>query len=254
MANRGKHLLEAFKTAGPGASPPPSSASAPRSASAPGGGGLSARPAASSSPYGAPTVISLNAPQLRLFGLVVLLLCVVTFLLGRLSVSRDAQAAESGASEKAAQNEAAARKEAAAQVAPNVSTPSQAAPTAQPAVAAPAPAGGQPVVDSQAREPAEQALLDRKNVYTIKLVHYSNTQANQRLAAQTAQYIRAQNLPAVVATDGAGLFILVGAAPRQVDLDAYLAQVKRLPGPPPLNRAGEFASAYLEKIDRVFKR
>lgn len=238
MANRGKHLLEAFKTAGPGASPPPSSASAPRSASAPSGGGLSARPAASSSPYGAPTVISLNAPQLRLFGLVVLLLCVVTFLLGRMSVSRGAQAAESGAADKAAPNEAAA----------------QVAPTAQPPVAAPAPAGGQPVVDSQAREPAEQALLDRKNVYTIKLVHYSNTQANQRLAAQTAQYIRAQNLPAVVATDGAGLFILVGAAPRQVDLDAYLAQVKRLAGPPPLNRAGEFASAYLEKIDRVFKR
>jgi len=246
MANRGKHLLEAFKTAGPGASPPPSSASAPRSASAPSGGGLSAHPAASSSPYGAPTVISLNAPQLRLFGLVVLLLCVVTFLLGRMSVSRGAQAAESGAADKAAPNEAAA------QVAPNVPPPSQAAPAAQPPVAAPA--GGQPVVDSQAREPAEQALLDRKNVYTIKLVHYSNTQANQRLAAQTAQYIRAQNLPAVVATDGAGLFILVGAAPRQVDLDAYLAQVKRLAGPPPLNRAGEFASAYLEKIDRVFKR
>jgi len=253
MANRGKHLLEAFKTAGPGASsPPPSSASAPRPASTSGAGagagGPFARPAASSSPYGAPTLISLNAPQLRLFGLVVLLLCVVTFLLGRLSVSRGAQAAESEDAANAAQNAAAA------QVAPNVPTPSQAAPAAAPPAAAPAPGGGQPVVDSQAREPAEQALLDRKNIYTIKLVHYSNTQANQRLAAQTAQYIRGQNLPAVVATDGAGLFILVGAAPRQVDLDAYLAQVKRLAGPPPLNRAGEFASAYLEKIDRVFKR
>jgi hypothetical protein len=191
-------------------------------------------------------VISLNAPQLRLFGLVVLLLCVVTFLLGRLSVSRGTLAAESESAAKAAQSAAAA------QVAPSGPTP--AVPEAQPPVAPAAPAGGQPIVDSQAREPAEQALLDRKNVYTIKLVHYSNTQANQRLAAQTAQYIRAQNLPAVVATDGAGLFILVGAAPRQVDLDAYLAQVKRLAGPPPLSRAGEFASAYLEKIDRVFKR
>lgn len=251
MANRGKHLLEAFKTAGPGASSPPSS-TASRSASSPGGGGGGggARPSPSSSPYGAPTVISLNAPQLRLFGLVVLLLCVVTFLLGRLSVSRGTQAAESDSAAKAAQSAVAA------QVAPSGPAPtaSPAVAEAQPPTAPPAPAGGQPIVDSQAREPAEQALLDRKNVYTIKLVHYSNTQANQRLAAQTAQYIRAQNLPAVVATDGAGLFILVGAAPRQVDLDAYLAQVKRLAGPPPLNRAGEFASAYLEKIDRVFKR
>lgn len=251
MANRGKHLLEAFKTAGPGASSPPSSVNAPRPSGPPSGaGGLGARPPASSSPYGAPAVLSLNAPQLRLFGLVVLLLCVVTFLLGRMSVSRDAQAAGPGTPEAPAQNDSAGK------LAVNAPTPgpSQAPSAVAPPAAEAASGGGQPIVDSQAREPAEQALLDRKNVYTIKLVHYSNTQANQRLAAQTAQYIRAQNLPAVVATDGAGLFILVGAAPRQVDLDAYLAQVKRLPGPPPLNRAGEFASAYLEKIDRVFKR
>ncbi len=269
MASRGKHLLEAFRVAGPNAPTPPhaapSAASSPqasspsRPSSVPTIGSLS-KPSAS-----APTVLALNAPQLRLFGLVVLLLVVVAFLFGRISVSRVSNAA-------AAPNESAGLD---SDVAPASLAPAatnapqhapQHAPQAPPQASQPpvspqvsgsnhvaAPAGGD--FDPNPRTPAEQALLDRANVYTIKLIHYSNTEANKRLAAATARYvIEQQNLPAVVAADSTGLYILVGAAPRQVDLDGFLARAKKMPGPPPMSKPGEFHSAYVEKIDRVFRR
>ncbi len=226
MTNRGKHLLEAFKVAGPNASPPAAS-----------GGG--APPGA---PFHRPTghaALVLNAAQLRLIGLVVLLLMVVAFLLGRVSVRGVAQAASDS-------NGGTSTPE----VRPTEAVNPPPAIAAQPPVSAPP-----PKVDSTARTAAEQALLDPVNIYTIKLVHYSNTDANKRLAAETARYVQqTHNLPAVVAADGSGLFILVGAAPRQVDLDDYLARIKRMNGPPPLSRPAEFHSAYVDKIDKLFRR
>jgi hypothetical protein len=212
-----------------------------------------------------PTVIALNAAQLRLFGLVVLLLVVVAFLFGRLSVSRVSNAAE-GVNEAAglgADGASASLAPAATNLAP--SSPPNSPPNSPPISSqaqqpplsgsnpASAPAGGD--FDPNPRTPAELALLDRENIYTIKLIHYSNTEANKRLAAGTARYvIEQQNLPAVVAADSTGLYILVGAAPRQVDLDGFLARAKKMPGPPPMSKPGEFHSAYVEKIDRVFRR
>jgi hypothetical protein len=278
MASRGKHLLEAFRVAGPNAPAPPHAtpsgglsgaspgASSPLAPSAPRPGavpsiGSLARPSSG------PTVIALNAAQLRLFGLVVLLLTVVAFLFGRMSVSRVAQAADEGAAQGAGQLSAgqlSAGQFSAGQLSPAEveraasESLSQQAPAASPApVAAPSgpAAASNTGYDPNPRTPAEQALLDRANVYTIKLVHYTNTEVNKRLAANTARYvIEQQNLPAVVAADSTGLYILVGAAPRQVDLDAFLARVKKMPGPPPQSRPAEFHTAYVEKIDRVFRR
>lgn len=226
MSRRGKHLLEAFRAAGPGVSP----SSTPTSNAL----GKSIAPRAHAS-----RTWTLNAPQARLIGLVVFLAMVVAFLFGRMSVRGVARAAEDPAVGGSAVEETARLA--------NAAPPS--APATQPAAAPP------PVVDPNPRTAAEQALLDRANVYTIKLVHYSNTEVNKRLAAETARYvIQTHNLPAVVAADNTGLYILVGAAPRQVDLDDYLARVKRMSGPPPLSRPGEFTTAYIEKIDKVFRR
>jgi hypothetical protein len=279
MASRGKHLLEAFRVAGPNAPAPPhatpsggppGASSGASSPLAPGAPKSSAVPSIGSlaRPSSGPTVIALNAAQLRLFGLVVLLLTVVAFLFGRMSVSRVAEAAEDGAAQDAAAQLSAGQLSA-GQLSPGQLSPAeveraaseslaQQAPAASPVpVAAPsAPAAASNTgYDPNPRTPAEQALLDRANVYTIKLVHYTNTEVNKRLAANTARYvIEQQNLPAVVAADNTGLYILVGAAPRQVDLDGFLARVKKMPGPPPQSRPAEFHSAYVEKIDRVFRR
>ncbi len=241
MSSRGKHLLEAFKTAGPNTSPPAASS-----------GGAAPTPSFSSPSFArpsSPSALVLNGAQLRLIALVVLLLMVVSFLIGRVSVRGVAQAASDDARETNAPVEP--------QAAPR-STPPPAAANApartatQPPPSAPPQA---PALDSTARTVAEQALLDPANIYTIKLVHYSNTEVNKRLAAETARYVQqTHNLPAVVAADASGLFILVGAAPRQVELDDYLARIKRMSGPPPLSRPAEFHSAYVDKIDKLFRR
>lgn len=237
MSSRGKHLLEAFRAAGPGMSPP--------AASTPNALGKTIAPAPRAN---APRTWTLNAPQARLIGLVALLAMVVAFLLGRMSVRSFAHAAGDADSTEAVRESVddAGDRATAGERTASVGRPAGPAPSVQSPAA---------VVDPNPRTAAEQALLDRTNVYTIKLVHYSNTEVNTRLAAATARYvIEAHNLPAVVAADTTGLYILVGAAPRQVDLDDYLSRVKRMSGPPPQSRAGEFTSAYIEKIDKVFRR
>lgn len=261
MASRGKHLLEAFKAAGPGIPTPPSAPPAPAppsrsSANSASGGSAHASPArplgGASSNWSAsaarpsasgsmpPGALVLNGAQIRLLALVAFLAVVVAFLLGRMSVSRPALAADPDVQEN---REDSTTGQASLGALP---APPPAAPAAQP---------NAPPVDPNPRTPAELALLDTANVYTVKLVHYSNTEVNQRLAAETARYvIGTHNMPAVVAADSTGLFILVGAAPRQVDLDDFLARCKKMPGPPPLSRPGEFHTAFIEKIDRVFKR
>ncbi len=237
MSNRGKHLLEAFKVAGPNAAPPAAS-----------GGGAAPAPPSRRTP-GSSTLV-LNNAQLRLIGLVVLLLMVVSFLLGRVSVRGVARAAGDASVAPAASD---ARATQSAAPPPAVAAPQQ--PSAAPTAAPPSVSPPAPKLDATPRTSAEQALLDPANIYTIKLVHYSNTEANKRLAAETARYVQqTHNLPAVVAADGSGLFILVGAAPRQVDLDDYLSRVKRMSGPPPLSRPAEFHSAYVDKIDKLFRR
>jgi len=256
MRSHGKHLLEAFKVAGPSTSAPSSAAPlAPSSANSAGAGGpFGAKPsgaptakpsafAAAGAKAGPPRgALILNSAQVRLLGLVMLVLVVVAFLLGRMSVSDVAYAEGVGADDSTVEStpEPAPTPTIAAAAAPASATPTASAP---------------PAVDPNPRTPAEQALLDKDNVYTIKLIHYSNTEVNQRLAADVARYvIQSHNMPAVVAADSTGLYILVGAAPRQVDLDDYLARIKKMAGPPPLSRAGEFHTAYIEKIDRVFRR
>lgn len=232
MSSRGKHLLEAFKVAGPNVSPPTAS----------GGGSGPSAPFARPPSAGA---LVLNGAQLRLIALVVLLLMVVSFLLGRVSVRGVAQAASESPGEAQPR---------VAQPHGPVNGPVNAPASAAEQSPAP-PTLPATKLDATARTSAEQALLDPVNIYTIKLVHYSNTEANKRLAADTARYVQqTHNLPAVVAADGSGLFILVGAAPRQVDLDDFLARVKRMSGPPPLSRQAEFHSAYVDKIDKLFRR
>ena len=75
-------------------------------------------------------------------------------------------------------------------------------------------------------------------------------------ALTTYRYLRAQGLPAIAPIDeGPEIYLCVGAEPK---LDGPLADIrmrlKTLPGPPPQNQPGAFASAFFKNIDDIVER
>lgn len=219
-----KHLLEALS--GQGGSPSP-------------GGAPSAGPSSTGSRGG----LQLGGSRLQWLVLAQIVLLVVAFLLGRASV----QQAEASESERAS-----SAGNAPAGVVANVAPPS--APQAQPAAAA---GGGALPVRAEPTpvSAAEQALRDPRNVYTLKVADYVYNESSVRLAQDAARYlVDTAGLPACLVQKGTRVYLLVGAAPRQVDLDDLGRTVRQLKGPPPISKPAEFHDAYVEKIDKVFQR
>ncbi len=190
----------------------------------------------------------LSDSRLQLLVLAQVVLLVVVFLLGRASVRR-AEAAEAGPSGLAS----AAGAPASASGAPSATGPAGAStPTATgsnsggtlPVRAEPTPVSA-----------AEQALRDPRNAYTLKVADYVYNESSVRLAQDAARYlVESAALPACLVQKGTRVYLLVGAAPRQVDLDDLGRIVRQLKGPPPISKPGEFHDAYVEKIDKVFQR
>lgn len=102
--------------------------------------------------------------------------------------------------------------------------------------------------------PAEKALADTRNRYTIKLIEYADRKRDEDLAWNLLNYLEDQGYAAASLFKGERLFVVVGAAPNQVDLDGDLDRLRAMTGPPPLNRKGEFSTAYVEKIDNLYTR
>lgn len=96
-------------------------------------------------------------------------------------------------------------------------------------------------------------LLDPANKYTITLAEYRKDR-DEHLATPTLYYLLDEGLPAAMLYRGNRLLLVVGAAPRQVDLDDLLERAQTMPGPPPSNRKAEFSDAYLNKIDKIIDR
>lgn len=223
MSQPSKHLFEAFKASA--ASAPSPAARAASAASTP------------SLFDGAhkPHAIALQASQVKLLLAVVVLALVCAFVLGRASV------AGVGASDKTTEL---------ASETPTDATRQAAAPDFVPA-AAPANAN----LDREARTPAETALLDARNLYTIKLLEYSPSETNKARALETLRYLTEQaGLPACITSTPKRIVVLVGAAPEQRDLDQLLRSCKTIAGPPPLSKPAEFSDAYVDKIDKLFSR
>jgi hypothetical protein len=183
MSPRNKSLLEAFQASGPTA---PGASSAPSPTPAP-----LATPRLASSGGANPRGVQLRASQLQILVLVQLILLVAAFWLGRASAG-EVQASRDGEPDFASQG-------------------------AGEAPAEPAPQEPAPRVDPNPRTATEQALLDPRNVYTIKVVEYANTDSNRKLAQDALRYlVDDQRLPACLAGTGTRLYILVGAAPTHV--------------------------------------
>ena len=98
--------------------------------------------------------------------------------------------------------------------------------------------------------PAERALLDPANKYTVKLVEYEKG-TDDAVALATLQWLESKGLPAVAKFKGARLFLLLGAAPSQKDLDELRDTAKAMAGPPPRNKPNEFHDAYVVNIDSL---
>lgn len=226
MSNQGKHLLEALSRQG-GAAP----TGAGGASSGGGAGGFTLRP---------------SQWQWLVLAQVVLLLC--AFLLGRASV-QEAAASES-------RSDAPRAPQSAPTVEPSAPTTSG-APTSNgaPAVTPTAPGTALPVrAEPTPVSAEEQALRDPRNIYTLKVADYVYNESSVRLAQDAARYLKNSGLPACLVQKGTRVYLLVGAAPKQVDLDELGRTVRLLNGPPPINRSREFHDAYVEKIDKVFQR
>ena len=100
----------------------------------------------------------------------------------------------------------------------------------------------------------EKALSDPRNRYTIKLIEYEDKDRFRDLAWNTLNYLEDQGIDAASLFKGKRLFIVVGAAPNQVDLDDLLKRVKTMDGPPPRHVKAEFSTAYVDKIDNLHDR
>ena len=107
--------------------------------------------------------------------------------------------------------------------------------------------------NAESLNPAERALLDPRNRYTVKLVEYQKGR-DDSLAMQTLSWLQGQNLPAVAQFQGKRLYILLGAGENQAALDELLSTAKSMTGPPPLNKPTEFHDAYVVSIDRLIQR
>jgi len=104
--------------------------------------------------------------------------------------------------------------------------------------------------ESRPGTPAESALIDPRNRYTVKLVEYRKGR-DDKVALDTLAWLESQGLPAVAKFEGSRLYILLGAAQTQRELDDLLKTAQTMQGPPPVSKPAEFHDAYIVGIDRL---
>jgi hypothetical protein len=236
MAIPKKNLLEAFQAS---AAAEKAKVQAPAEATgAKAGGPFAPQPASALPPPVVRSAPKSESPLRRPDALqrLIALQVVVTiaaFFLGRLSVG-DVQAAAAPAVATDASKPA-----------PEEAARPASRPENQPTAAA--------VTSADAGTAAERALLDPNNRYTVKLAEYQKGRDDE-IAAGTLQWLISQGLPAAAKYQGSRLFLLVGAAANQAELDGLRDRLKTMNGPPPLHKPAEFHDAYISSIDRLITR
>jgi hypothetical protein len=194
------------------------------------------------------------APEL--FAVVLGVLVVGSFFLGRWSVSTSVQAAgvkstlSSGTSEAPASIDASRGSERSvpeareAEVVMDVSTP-------QPAREG---RGGAPL---STLELNHEAFIDPANTMTIRVIYYTDDKDGQAKAFETATYLGDLGFPAMIPVrKGGHVFVCVGAAPKKDDPELLRIQreLRLVVGPPPSSNSGDFESAYVYNIDKLIQR
>jgi len=255
MTYQKKNLLEAFQAS---AAASKARASEGASKDVPRGAGPFARssPAARSEEPELPLLDAPARPRWQLDGtqrLIVLQVVIATaaFFLGRASVST-VDAKSSGGTGKPDQVAGvSAPKPQSETNKSQTSTPQKdtSAKKASESAKAPAPASSSQV-SSAPGTAAERALLDPANLYTVKLAEYVKDR-DDKVALDTLAWLQGQGLPAVAKFKGTRLFLVLGAAAKQKELDQLLQTAKTMTGPPPRSKAGEFHDAYVVNIESL---
>ena len=99
---------------------------------------------------------------------------------------------------------------------------------------------------------ADRAFWSTANKYSVRAIQYPRTDAGEKMAWQTYDYIGAQGLPVVTPlAKGDAILICVGARPTMADLATVHDRLRALPGPQPDIDRRPFRSAYLVNIDDV---
>lgn len=212
MAQRVKHLLEAFQKTGAlqAGNRPSVEASQPLVRPSPGR-----------------STVALSQPVV--LSLVALAALVLGIFIGRYSAPAAAEAASGGTIERPVSGVAA--------------QPPQPAP-----VQAPAPANA-----GAAQGDVGAALLERANKFSLLAVTYGKSPANQLLAQQTADFLRAAGFPAAAPiARGNKLHVLVGAAPTRAQL--YELQNRLRAATNASGKSGDFSTAYAVEIDTYVQR
>lgn len=126
---------------------------------------------------------------------------------------------------------------------------------------APAPASpaGTAAVNRQTAElktAEDQALMNRANEYTIRLIQYSNDEAGLKKANALYDHLRRKDLVPVVSpiVQGKIIVLVAGAAPKIKDLDALISYVRGLKGPNPKDGVLPFQDAFVVNIDDLVAR
>lgn len=239
MTPRQKNMLEAFQASSEVETTPPSEEEAPAPASAP--------PASRRAKSGLPDV----SPEL--FAVVLCVLVIGSFFLGRWSVSTTVQAAEDVGTEV---------------VKLVVETPASAD------MIDPMPAmDDEPAPESESEMPPvvtemhlgtvdmleanSVAFGDKENLVTVRVASYDNNESGRRRALQTGLYLSSLGFPAMIPVElGDNIFLCVGAAPsaRDDELLRMMRELRQIPGPPPSSGPNAFADAYLSNIDKLIAR
>lgn len=236
-------MLEAFQASSELQEPtPPSGAQASKPEPAPAG----QRRAKSGVPDVAP----------ELFAVVLCVLVIGSFFLGRWSVGSTVRAGE----KEVHTVQPTVPPAATAQPVPTVihtEAPAEATATDTAASSEWAPAGELKPGTLAMLDANTQAFHDKANKYTVRVDSFDNNEAGQRRALKTALYLSELDFPAMAPIlRGDDIFLCVGASPstQDVDLLRMMRELKEIAGPPPARRSKEFGDAYLDNIDHLISR
>lgn len=101
---------------------------------------------------------------------------------------------------------------------------------------------------------ADRALLERRNLFTIKVAEYRNNDTSRELAMRAYRHLAQHNFPVCTPyLAGSSIYLMVGAAPQAQTMEnELLPQIKSLLGPDGKNK--DFATAYIVRIDHLVSR
>jgi len=125
-------------------------------------------------------------------------------------------------------------------------------------VSKPQPATSERAAGSKsALEVNHEAFMDPANTMTIRVIYYDDDDDGRAKAFQTATYLGDLGFPAMIPVRKNGhVFVFVGAAPKKDNPELLRIQreLRLVVGPPPSSNSGDFESAYVYPIDRAIQR